>query len=319
MLDATASRTLPSLRGLEFPGCVPIPMTRSDMDAYEGRLEFWDADAATAWVAEPPVTSAHERPSQALSALAERIAQVRGSPIVCLGAVGLVVRESDGAPRRVMQADQSLYLHPLSANMPRDAAMTVGEHDLPDVVLEVDHSTDARRGKLKLYEAWGFPELWIQVPDARSPSRAKSRLPGLTIYLLERGEYRVAGESRAFPGLTAGEIHSALGERARTVETLAVLERVGARLGTLEGTGPDDDPMLRSQRERARAQGLEQGLAAQREMLRRMVELKFGGAAATELTGRLETAAGPDLLAEVGERIVACATADELLSSLKRP
>ena len=302
-------------------------MTRSGLDAYEGRLEFWDADAATAWVAEPPVTAAHEGPSHGLTALAERIAQVRGSPIFCLGAVGLVVRDADGAPRRVMQADQTLYLHPLSANVPNDSAMTVGEHDFPDVVLEVDHSTDARRGKLRQYEAWGFPELWIQVPDARSPNRPKSRLPGLTIYLLEGGEYRVAGESRAFPGLTAGEIHSALDEKARSAETLAVLERVGARLGALEGTGPDDDPMLRSHRERARVQGLErglelglkQGLAAQREMLRRMVELKFGGAAATELARRLEAETSPDLLTEVGERIVACAAADELLSDLKRP
>ena len=310
--------TPPVLPGLEFPGCAPIRMTRSDLEVYEGRLEFWDAEAATAWVAEPPVTAAHEIPSQALSALAVRIAQVRGSPIACLGPVGLVVRDADGAPRRVMQADQSLYLHPLSANLPRGTALMVGEHDFPDVVLEVDHATDARRGKLKLYGAWGFPEVWIQVPGAASPSRPKSRLPGLTIHLLDEGAYRASGESRAFPGWTAGEIHAALDEPVPSAEMIAVLERVGAVLGGREGTGPDDDPLLRSQRRQAREQGIEQGnqrgLTAHRETLRLLVELKFGSAAASEFARRLEAVTDPALLAETAERIVRCDTAEELLN-----
>ncbi len=303
--------TPPVLTGIEFPGCTPIPMGRSDLDAYEGRLEFWDAEAATAWVAEPPVTAAHERPSQRLAGLAERIAQVRGSPIACLGPVGLVVRDADGAPRRVMQADQSVYLRPLSANLPWDVSMVVGEHDFPDVVVEVDHSTDARRGKLKLYEAWGFPEVWIQVPSAASPSRPKSRLPELTIYLLEGGAYRVSGESRAFPGWTAGEIHAALDEPVPSAGTIAVLERVGAVLGAREGTGPDDDPLLRSQRRQAR----EQSLAAHRETLRRLAEPKFGNAAASEFARRLEAVTDPAQLANAGERIIVCETADELLDN----
>ena len=329
--EAAGSWTPPSLPGLEFPGCEAIRMTRSDMEACEGRLEFWDADSATAWVAEPP-SPAHELPSHSLAALAERIAAVRGSPITCLGSMGLLVRDAEGASRRMMQADQSLYLRPLSANLPRGSAMVVGEHDFPDVVLEVDHTTDARRGKLKLYGAWGFPELWIQVPAEPSPSRPKSRLPGLTIHLLEGDTYREAGESRAFPGWRAEEIHAALGETARSAETVAVLERVGAALGGREGTGPDDDPLLRSQRaqgmeqgikqgieqgtEQGIRQGIEQGLAAQREMLRRQAELKFGAAAASEFVRRLEAVADPALLAEAGERIVTGAAADELLSGL---
>ncbi len=302
-------RTPPILPGLEFPGCTPIPLTRSDLDVYEGRLEFWDAEAATAWVAEPPVTAAHERPSHRLAGLAERIAQVRGSPIACLGPVGLVVQDADRAPRRIMQADQSLYLRPLSANLPWDVSMVVGEHDFPDVVVEVDHSTDARRGKLKLYEAWGFPEVWIQVPSAASPSRPKSRLPGLTVYLLDEGAYRVSGESRAFPGWTAGEIHAALDEPVPSAATIAVLERVGAVLGAREGTGPDDDPLMRSQRQQAR----EQSLAAHRETLRRLAEPKFGNVAASEFARRLESVTNPVLLSKAGERIIACETADELL------
>ena len=60
-----------------------------------------------------------------------------------------------------MQADESVYLHPARAK-PGPAAMVVGEDDFPDVVLEVDHTTDARRGKLALYEDWGFPEVWVR-------------------------------------------------------------------------------------------------------------------------------------------------------------
>ena len=293
--------TAPALPGLEFPGCIPRRVRRSEIEAYEERLEFWDARTETAWVCEPPVTAAHERPSRALSALAERIAAVRGSPVTCFGSLSLILLDAAGAPRRVMQPDESLYLRPVSANLPHSGDMVVGEHDFPDVVLEVDHTTDARRGKLKLYEAWGFPEVWIHVPTAPSPSRAKSRLPGLTIHLLEGGAYRVSSVSRAIPGWTVDEIHAALDETARSAKTLGVLERVGLTLGAREGTGPDDDPLLRSQR-----------LTAQRQLLRSLAERKFGRAAAAEFVRWLETETDPARLAEAGERIIDCATVDGL-------
>ncbi len=320
-LEDAASWTPPTIAGLEFPGCTPIALRRSDLAQYEGRLEFWDAEAATAWVAEP-TSPAHERPTHRLAGLAERIAAVRGSPITCLGSMDLLVRDADGAPRRIMQADQSVYLRPLSGNLPRGAAMVVGEHDFPDVVLEVDHTTDARRGKLKLYEAWEFPEVWIQVPGEPSPSRPRSRLPGLTVYRREQGAFRVSRESRAFPGWAAEEIHTALDEAVPTEGTISVLERVATVLGAREGTGPEDDPLLRSQRRLAKEQGIEQGirqgveegLETQRQMLRRLTELKFGGTTAAEFAMRLQAVSDPALLAEAGERIIACETAAELLS-----
>ena len=37
---------------------------------------------------------------------------------------------------------------PAQARLPGPAAMVVGEDDFPDVVLEVDHTTDVHRGKL---------------------------------------------------------------------------------------------------------------------------------------------------------------------------
>ncbi len=310
----------PSLPGLEFPGCTPRRLKRSEIATYEGRLEFWDAHTETAWVCEP-TTPVHERPSRALAALAERIAAVRGSPVTCLGSMDLMLRDSAGAPRRIMQADESLYLHPLSANLPHAGAMVVGEHDFPDVVLEVDHTTDARRGKLKLYEAWGFPEVWIQVPGTRSPSRPKSRVSALTIHLLEGSAFRVSGQSRAFPGWSAEAIHTALDETAPSAESLGILERVGLTLGAREGTGPDDDPLLRSQRQEAMRQGVEQGMtqglergiAAQRELLRRQAARKFGTSAAAEFARRIEALTDPAQLAEAGEWIIDCATVDELL------
>ena len=146
----------------------------------------------------------------------------------------------------------------------REVALVVGRGRYPDVVLEVDHTTDVRWGKLKLYEAWGFPELWVEVPERRTPSRPKSRMPGLAIHLLEDGAYRQSPESVAFPGWRAEDIHEAMNEIGRSARTSAILERLGRRLGTREGTGPDNDSLLRSLRDQSRAEG-------RAEMVRQML------------------------------------------------
>ena len=139
--------------------------------------------------------------------------------------------------------------------------MVAGRHHYPDVVLEVDHTTDVRGGKLGRYASWGFPELWVEVPEHWTPSRPRGLAPGLTIYLLEEGRYRESPESRAFPGWRARSIHDALNETVRSGWTHAKLEQVGRRLGEREGTGPDDDPMLRSLRDQSRAEGEAKGRA----------------------------------------------------------
>ena len=153
-----------------FPGCKPVHLPRTEIDRFEGRLEYWDAATETAWICEP-TTPYHERPSRLLTRLAELIGRVRGAPIESYGSMDLLLRDAGGEPRRIMQADESVYLHPAQARLPGPAAMVVGEDDFPDVVLEVDHTTDVRRGKLPLYESWGFPEVWVDVLDAPSPSR----------------------------------------------------------------------------------------------------------------------------------------------------
>ena len=247
-----------ALEALEFPGCRPVYISRDDIADYEGRFEFWDADTETAMVCEP-TSYYHERPLHRLAKLADRIAAARGAPIEAVGHTDLLLRNLRGERQRIMQADQILFLRPVQT-IPRGKAIEVGMDALPDVVLEVDNTTDVRRGKLGLYESWGFPEVWVEVPDEPEANRPRSLRPGLTIHLRGRDGFRTAPVSRAFPGWTAEEIHRALNEVTFSDETAHVLNRVGTAMGATEGTGPDDDPFLRRQRRESYAEGRSKGL-----------------------------------------------------------
>ena len=238
---------------LEFPGCRPVRVARDEIADCEQRFEYWSADTEVAMVYEP-VSYYHERPAHRLARLADRIAAARGAPIEAVGHTDLLVRNARGERQRIMQADQILFLHP-ARTIPLGNVIEVGTDALPEVVLEVDHTTDVRRGKLGLYEAWGFGEVWVEVPDEPAPSRPAALLPDLTIYARERAGLRPAPASRAFPGWTAAEIHRALNEPELSEETAGVLNRVGRLLGTAEGTGPDGDPFLRGQRSESHAAG----------------------------------------------------------------
>ncbi len=66
--------------------------------------------------------------------------------------------------------------------------------------------------------------------------------------------------------------------------------------------------------EQGREQGLEQGLEQQRALLRRLAAARFDAGAADRLAGVLAGIADPERLAEVGDWIVQCETADELLA-----
>ena len=318
-VDGAAVRSGAEPESPAFPGCTPVHLPRAELESFDQRLEYWEAATETAWICEP-VSPYHERPSRLLTRVAEIISRVRGSRIECYGSMDLLLRDEHGEPQLIMQADESLYLHPDRARLPA-AAMVVGEDDFPDVVLEVDHTTDARRGKLSLYESWGFPEVWVDVPDAPSPNRPRGLQPGLTIHLLEDGRYRAAVESRAFPGWTAAEIHAALNEPAPSERTSAVLERVGGALGAREGTGPDDDPLLRSQRragfERGRAQGREEGRAEARAAMVRQI-LRSRGIEVSEefpVAAAAFAAASEDALLSAA---FACADQVEFLAALAR-
>ena len=108
---------------------------------------------------------------------------------------------------------------------------------MPDVVLEVDNTTDVRRNKLMLYESWGFPEVWVEVPEEPQPSRPASLRPGLTIHLRDGSGFRPSAASLALPGWTADEIHRALNETGavRADRRRAESRRAGA--GRSRGDG----------------------------------------------------------------------------------
>ena len=133
----------PPLSELEFIGCKAVPMTCEQYRRYEGRLEVWDAETETAWMVREPTSADHESPSHGLAGLTALIAAVRGSPIACYGSMDLLVRDEHGKPRRIMQADQTVYLRPSRAEFSGAGALVVGQGRYPDVALEVDHTTDA--------------------------------------------------------------------------------------------------------------------------------------------------------------------------------
>ena len=315
----------------DFPGCDSVSLpTWEDVWAYEGRIEYWSAETGTAWVLRDagPV---HEIPPHLLSELLTRLALERGSRIRCAGAVYLMERDGAGRPWQVLVADQTIYLD-REVWVPRDPAIVMGEDPLPDVILEVDHTTDVRRNKLPVYEAWGFPEVWVDTPDTASPSRPQRLRPGLTIYVLEKGRFRIAGESRAFPTWTTVQVHAALNESRLSPRTLADLTGVGRRLGEREGTTPDDDPQigrhrrqahdagLRTGRAEGHAQGLTQGraesIARERALLGRLVARKFDPLTAERMVGFLAGIEDLDRLTEACELISACDDGDDLLARL---
>ena len=288
---------------LEFPGCRPVRITRAEIADYERRIEYWDAATETAMVCDP-VSTYHEHPGQRLRELLTLIAQLRGSPIATLGASDLLLRDADGDWARILEADQTVYLHPRTTR-PAGARIEVGSDTLPDVVLEVDNTTDVRRGKLALYESWGFPEVWVEVPEDHSPSRPSGLRPGLTIHLLDGDRFRAASSSRALPGWTAPEIHRALNERELSDATMAALRRIGRTLGAASGTGPDDDPLLRTER-----------LEPRRDAVLQVLQSR-GVPASAVLPRRLADFTSVPTAALV-QAALQCRDEDDLLRSLRR-
>ena len=250
-------------------GCIPVPLSSDEIVCYEGRYEYWDADTELAWMVRD-VSPRHEEPCSRLVALVNDIAKVRGTPISMYGSADLQERDAQDRRLIAVQADQLIYLR-CPERPPR--VIVVGAFPLPDVVFEVDLTTDVRERKLDLYESWGVAELWVEVPDAAMPS--KRQRPGLTIHLLRDGRYMESGQSVAFPTWSAREIHDALnepwtepsaGEREgraprTTTMTMATVRRVGEAMGRLVGTGSENDPLLGAERLAGRREGEARGRA----------------------------------------------------------
>ena len=146
----------------------------------------------------------HETPLHMLGRLLERIAQMRGSPIVCCGQTEIRRTFGDSGATRHIQPDQMVFLDPVRLDRMASPYLNAGEDPYPDVVVEVDSTTDVRRNRLKLYEAWGFPEVWVEVPDAYAPSRPAGLQSGLRIYLLGRGSVRAVAGEPSVSGLAGG-------------------------------------------------------------------------------------------------------------------
>ena len=241
-------------RDEDFPGCESFHLPAGRLERYEGRLEFWDGTTETAWKVCEPTTIDHEEPSRLLAQTAGQFAMLRGSRIACFGSADLLrVDAATGRKRWLMQADEVLYLHPDRVRL-QGPAIDVDADPLPDVALEVDHTTDVRRRKLGIYKESGFPEIWVLVPW-----EASVRVPGLTIHV-RRGEvYREEPESRAFPGWRAEEIYRALTESPLSEGAWRALERVALSMGAREGTKPEDDPLMGSHSAKVRTKGRAEG------------------------------------------------------------
>ena len=187
-----------SYRAEDFPGCESFHLPASEIDCYEGRLEFWDGVTETAWKVCEPTSIQHEQPSRQLVLMAGQFAMVRGSRIVSFGSADLVRRDAAGRKRWLMQADEVLYLHPDRVRL-QGPAIDVDADPLPDVVLEVDHTTDVRRRKLDIYKESGFPEIWVLVPW-----EASVRAPGLAIHVRRGGRISEGRRELGLSGVAGG-------------------------------------------------------------------------------------------------------------------
>ena len=248
----------------DFPGCESFPLPAAALERYEGRLEFWDGYTETAWRVCEPTTIQHEIPTHRLPWLARALTSFRGPGIACLGSADLVCRDASGGRCWLMQADGVLYLHP-SRSRPRGQDIDVERDPLPDVVLEVDYTTDVRSRKLGIYMEAGFPEVWVLVP----PGSRRAGYPRVTIHVREGEGYRTAEGSGAIPGFTKDEIFRALTECPWSGPTWRAVERVGRSMGAREGTGPEDDPLSRSLLREGEAKGRKKGRAEGRAEGRR--------------------------------------------------
>lgn len=313
LADEGAVLYTPDGQRLVFPGCHAKRVSAAEIETYEGRFEYWDGPTETLIVADDDagiVSADHELPAQYLAQLTQQLADECGAHFMAFGTTSIWRLDDEGRYEAILRPDQFIYLRPHEAWLPDHLGLKLGIHSLPDVVLEVDHTTDIRQSKLQKYQAWGFPELWVEVPEAFTPYR-RAGAPGLRIRVWEDGRYRQVEASRAFVGWTAAEIHAALNEREGwSAATIDALLRVAKDLTKQLGTaGPEGSARLSRHRAEGRAEG-------ERALLCRLAAQRFGDEVAEGLGGLLAGWASEDLV-QVGDWIVECASGDELLRRVR--
>ena len=181
-------------------------------------------------------------PKMRLGGLVERIAATRGAGIAVLRAKELLIRDPDGNTHRIGQKSEIVYTQ--AAVTRAGETVVIDDGELPDVVFDADPAVALRR-KLSLYERWGFPEVWVLVPDRRGPNWHEGA-PHVAIHLRTRLGYVRAPRSAALPSWSTEEIHTALDEPEGFMSdgTIAALRRVGRLMRADADVGPDDDPIL---------------------------------------------------------------------------
>ena len=88
----------------------------------------------------------------------------------------------------------------------------------------------------------------------------------------------------------------------------------GIAQGREQGIAQGREQGIAQGREQGIAQGIAQGRAEERALLCRQAERKFDAATARRLAAALEDVAGAGRLAEVGDWIIECGTATDLLA-----
>lgn len=146
----------------DYPGCVPIPMTREQFDNYEGGVEYWSAERCTALICRDG-SPAHEVPGGRLPGLLTRVEMERGSPILCCGALRMVTVDAhDLRPRPRRLSDKCRERGPAHLGGARDSrgperGARIGVYhrvpgaDRSDSRRPRGHGADGRRTDRRLY------------------------------------------------------------------------------------------------------------------------------------------------------------------------
>ena len=155
---------------------------------------------------------------------------------------------------------------------------------------------------------------------ALETSRDRERLPALLGSLI--GLLREQGDEELTQAFRSWVAQVLLPRRFRGGESewLPRLEEVRTMLAeqvrewTEEWVEEGREQGIAQGREQGIAQGIAQGRAEERALLCRQAERKFDAATARRLAAALEDVAGAGRLAEVGDWIIECGTATDLLA-----
>ena len=163
---------------------------------------------------------------------------------------------------------------------------------------------------------------------ALETNRDRARLPGLLEGLIgllrERGddELKRAFDAWARQVLLPRRFRGTPPESLPRLEEVRTMLEETVREWTADWVAEGREQGLEQGREQGleqgREQGLEQGRAEERALLCRQAARKFDAAAGQRLSAALADVADADRLAEVGDWIIECGTADELLDRVAR-